>query len=317
MEFHFEFCHQVGVLCNCVQGPSSPKRFYVSMKHYLSLVKFSHTVFALPFALTGFFLGVCQSAAGFDWRLLGLVLLCMVFARNAAMGFNRWLDRDIDAANPRTQVREIPSGIIAPKAALAFVVINCLLFVLVTYFINPLCFVLSPVALAVVLGYSYTKRFTWLCHFVLGIGLGLAPVGSYLAVTGHFAWLPILYGVAVLTWVAGFDIIYALQDEGFDRNQQLHSVPVWLGGVRALQLSEAIHVLTALLMAGALYLLLHSVIGAGWLATAGTVVFLGLLWYQHRLVKPHDLSKVNMAFFTTNGVASVLFGVLTIADLLW
>jgi 4-hydroxybenzoate polyprenyltransferase len=284
---------------------------------YLSLVKFSHTIFAMPFAMTGFFLGVQQNPDGFSWRLLGLVLLCMVFARTAAMAFNRWLDRDIDSENPRTQVREIPSGAISPASALGFVIANCVLFVVTTFFINPLCFWLSPVALAVVLGYSYTKRFTWLCHLVLGVGLGLAPVGAYLAVTGQFAWTPVLYGFAVLTWVAGFDIIYALQDEEFDKDRQLYSIPVLLGKPNALRFSEALHMITAALMLSAGYLAYTTATGGlGILMGIGTVVFLGLLFYQHTLVKPNDLSKVNMAFFTTNGIASVVFGVLMVTDLL-
>jgi 4-hydroxybenzoate polyprenyltransferase len=287
------------------------------VKHYLSLIKFSHTVFALPFALVGFFLGVLARPDGMNWRLFGLVVLCMVFARSAAMAFNRWLDRDIDAANPRTQNREIPAGVIHPQAALGFVVATCVLFVCCTWFINPLCFYLSPVALAVVLGYSYTKRFTWLCHVVLGLGLSLAPVGAYLAVTGQFAWLPVLYGAAVLLWVAGFDVIYALQDEAFDQSQQLYSMPAHFGKNRALRLSEAMHVGTAVLMMVAAWRLQSQLPGqTGWLLWAATGFFLGLLIYQHLLVKPNDLSRVNMAFFTTNGVASLSFGTLVVLDLL-
>jgi 4-hydroxybenzoate polyprenyltransferase len=282
------------------------------MKHYLSLIKFSHTIFAMPFAMVGFFLAVRHSSTAPDWRLFALVVLCMVFARSAAMAFNRWLDRDIDAANPRTAIREIPAGVISARSAGWFVAVNCILFVVCTWFINPLCFVLSPVALAVILGYSYTKRFTWLCHFVLGLGLSLAPVGAYLAVTGQFDWVPVMLGAVVLTWVAGFDIIYALQDEGFDRSQQLYSVPVWLGTARALRLSEVIHLLTAAL------LVVVVLVGGefGWLARIGLAVFIGLLIYQHSLVKPNDLRRVNLAFFTTNGIASLIFGVLTVIDLL-
>lgn len=289
------------------------------MKNYLSLIKFSHTIFALPFALVGFFLATRTDSAGLNWRLLGLVVACMVFARSAAMAFNRWLDRDIDAANPRTNIREIPAGIISPRSALLFVIVNCALFVGATWFINPLCFALSPVALAVILGYSYTKRFTWLCHFVLGLGLALAPVGAYLAVAGHFDWIPVLYGAAVLTWVAGFDIIYALQDEGFDRSLQLHSVPVWLGTARALRLSELLHFCTAALMAANAATLIYRTpqMAAGWLLGTGTGVFIGLLLYQHSLVKPNDLSRVNLAFFTTNGIASLIFGSLAIVDFLF
>lgn len=287
------------------------------MKSFLSLVKFSHTIFALPFALTGFFIAISVDAGGMDWQKFGLVLLCMVFARNAAMGFNRYLDRDIDAANPRTAGREIPSGIISPQAARLFVVLNALLFVGTTWFINLICFLLSPVALLVVLGYSYTKRFTWLCHLVLGLGLSLAPVGAYLAVTGHFDWLPVLYGLAVLTWVAGFDIIYALQDAAFDQSKKLYSMPAFFGGKTALRISELLHVGTAcfMLLAGwQLHQLLPE--AAGWLAWAGTALFLGLLIFQHTIVKINDLSRVNLAFFTTNGIASVLFGIFTITDLL-
>jgi 4-hydroxybenzoate polyprenyltransferase len=285
------------------------------MKNYLSLVKFSHTIFAMPFALTGFFLAVLEHKNGLNWILLGLVVLCMVFARSAAMAFNRWLDRDIDAGNPRTAVREIPAGVISPNAALAFVVANCALFVATTFFINPICFYLSPVALLVILGYSYTKRFTWLCHFVLGLGLALAPVGAYLAVTGYFSWPPVLLGCTVLTWVAGFDIIYALQDESFDRSKQLHSVPVLLGTKNALRLSELLHLCTAVLLVTAVYLVQqHFGTDISWIIWIGVAVFLGLLFYQHTIVKYNDLSKVNMAFFTTNGLASMVFGVLAILD---
>ncbi len=286
------------------------------MKNYLSLVKFSHTIFAMPFALTAFFIALSQQREGMDWLKLALVILCMVFARSAAMAFNRYLDRDIDAVNPRTRVREIPSGVITPRAALVFVVANCALFIATTWFINTLCFALSPVALAVVLGYSYTKRFTWLCHLVLGLGLSLAPVGAYLAVAGHFDWIPVLYGLAVLLWVAGFDVIYALQDEAFDKSQDLYSIPSFFGKKRALRLSEWMHLGSAALMVYAGTLLLSAAPQTGWLLWLGTAIFLGLLLYQHLIVRPNDLSRVNMAFFTTNGIASLIFGTLAIADLL-
>jgi 4-hydroxybenzoate polyprenyltransferase len=286
------------------------------MRRYLSLVKFAHTLFAMPFALTGFFIATTERGAGLSWRLLLLVVLCMVFARNAAMAFNRYLDRHIDAANPRTRTREIPAGAIGAGQALAFVGINAALFIATTWFINLACFLLSPVALAVVLGYSYTKRFTWLCHFVLGLGLALAPVGAYLAVTGRFDIVPVLYGLAVLLWTAGFDVIYALQDEDFDRAQHLQSLPARLGKARALRLSEALHAGTAVLMVVAAFLLHQRLPQTGWLLAAGTIIFLSLLLYQHLLVKPNDLRRVNLAFFTTNGVASVIFGALVISDLL-
>jgi len=285
------------------------------MKKYLSLVKFAHTIFALPFALLGFFLASHKLDTGFSWRLFGLVLLCMVFARSAAMAYNRYLDRDIDRKNPRTAGREIPAGIISPRAALTFVVVNSLLFIACTWLINPLCFYLSPVALLIILGYSYTKRFTYLCHFVLGLGLSLAPIGAYLAAGGSFDLIPILYSAVVLLWVSGFDIIYALQDEDFDRTLNLQSVPVRLGRKQALHLSTILHVICAALVVLAGILLGQSYPDLQWIHWLAAVVFIGLLGYQHLLVKPHDLSRVNLAFFTTNGIASLVFGSLLILDL--
>lgn len=285
------------------------------MKSYLSLIKFSHTIFAMPFALLGFFLAWLSSQAPFDPQLLLLVVLCMVFARSAAMAFNRYLDRDIDLQNPRTRTREIPSGVIHPKAVLVFVLVNAALFMACAWWINPLCFALSPVALAVVLGYSYTKRFTALCHFVLGLGLSLAPIGAYLAVMGEFALVPILYSGAVLLWVAGFDIIYALQDEDFDRALKLNSVPALLGRRRALLLSKLLHVGSALFIifaAGQLYLEYDCFY---FLNVLAAMVFIGMLIYQHALVKPDDLSRINIAFFTTNGIASLAFSSLLILDI--
>lgn len=280
------------------------------MKNYLSLVKFSHTIFAMPFAMIGFFLAVQFTTAVFEWNLLVKVLLCMVFARNAAMGFNRYVDRNIDEKNPRTAIREIPAGIIKANAALWFVMLNSVAFVITTFFINPLCLALSPVALAVVLGYSLTKRFTALCHLILGLGLSLAPIGAYLAVVGRFDILPLLFSFAVLFWVGGFDIIYALQDEEFDRENDLFSIPVWLGKKGALNLAKVFHGIAEILLLAA-----GMLGGFHWLYWVGYAVFVLLLLYQHRLVKPNDLSKVNLAFFTTNGVASVMFASFVIADL--
>jgi 4-hydroxybenzoate polyprenyltransferase len=287
-----------------------------TVKNYLSLIKFTHTIFAMPFALIGFFLGIrggatIQPIRG--WQLgtrLILVVACMVFARSAAMAFNRWLDTTFDAKNPRTAIREIPAGIISKNSALRFVLFNCLAFTVCTWFINPLCFALSFVALAVVLGYSFTKRFTPLCHLVLGLGLSLAPIGAYLAVTGHFDVLPLLFSFTVIFWVSGFDIIYALQDEEFDRAQHLYSMPSWLGKVKALRVSELLHCLsTACVAIAGLFG------GFGWWYWAGVTVFIGMLIYQHTIVKPQDLSRVNLAFMTANGIASVVFAVFVIADM--
>ncbi len=234
----------------------------------------------------------------------------MIFARSAAMAFNRYLDRSFDAQNPRTAIREIPAGIIKANSVLLFVFFNCVPFIVCTWFINPLCFALSFVALFVVLFYSYTKRFTPLCHLVLGIGLSLAPIGSYLAVTGVFALLPILFSLIVLCWVSGFDIIYALQDEAFDKANNLKSIPAWLGKKMALNVSKILHSLAAA------FVIIAGIIGSfGWLYYIGAAIFISMLIYQHSLVKPNDLSKVNIAFMTANGIASVVFAVFTITDL--
>ncbi|OQA11933.1 MAG: 4-hydroxybenzoate octaprenyltransferase [Bacteroidetes bacterium ADurb.Bin397] len=278
---------------------------------YLSLIKFSHTVFALPFALIGFLTGAREVNFNFNPWLILTVLLCMVFARSAAMAFNRWADRDIDAKNERTAIREIPAGIISPNAAILFTLLNAVAFIVTTWFINPICFYLSPVALLVVLGYSYTKRFTPFSHIVLGIGLSLAPIGAYLAVTGEFALVPVLFSVAVVTWVSGFDIIYALQDEVFDKQQKLFSIPSVFGSKISLRISEVLHITAAgVLLAASFYGHL------GWIYLAGWAIFTGLLIYQHTLVKIGDLSKVNIAFFTTNGIASVVLAVFATIEIL-
>lgn len=281
-----------------------------TIKNYLSLVKFSHTIFAMPFAVIGYFLGVTFTHAPFDIKLFGLVILCMVFARSAAMAFNRYIDRRFDEQNTRTAVREIPAGIIKPNNALFFVIINCTLFILCTFFINTLCFFLSPIALIVILGYSFTKRFTSWCHLVLGLGLALAPIGAYLAVSGKFDWLPLFFSFGVLFWVSGFDIIYALQDEAFDKSINLKSIPVLLGKKGALFLSTILHIISAsfIIYAG----IYASFSNWYWM---GVAVFIGLLTYQHTLVKPNDLSKVNLAFATTNGIAGVVFAVFVLIDL--
>ncbi|HEU5051649.1 MAG TPA: UbiA-like polyprenyltransferase [Hanamia sp.] len=283
------------------------------IKSYFSLVKFAHTIFAMPFALIGFFYGLKIVNYQLNrpwWLLFILVILCMVFARSAAMAFNRLLDADFDAKNPRTLIREIPGGIISKRNAAVFVTINCIAFITTTYFINLLCFALSPVALFVILFYSYTKRFTVFCHLVLGLGLSLAPIGAFMAVTGKFALVPVLFSFSVLFWVSGFDIIYALQDESFDKENNLYSMPSWLGTIKALRVSELLHFLSAAAIIAA------GMIGSfSWFYWAGVAVFVFFLFYQHALVKPKDLSKVNKAFFSSNGIASVVFCVFVLLDL--
>jgi 4-hydroxybenzoate polyprenyltransferase len=286
------------------------------VKNYLSLVKFSHTIFALPFAFIGFVLGaqyLHNQQIEFEHIELKffLVLVCMVTARSAAMAFNRYLDRHFDKLNPRTAIREIPAGIIKTEKALLFIIMNVVLFITATFFINPICFYLSPVALFVILFYSYTKRFTFLCHLVLGIGLSLAPIGAFLAVTGVFNMVPLLFSFAVVFWVSGFDIIYALQDIEFDKSQSLYSIPSYLGLHKALNIARVLHVISAGFVIAAFFLGGFHIVYLG-----GLFVFIGMLIYQHSIVKPHDLRKVNIAFMTANGIASIVFSIFVIADIL-
>ena len=288
-------------------------------RNYLSLVKFSHTLFALPFAMIGFFLGIFgtrltreETSPGMSILFIRfiLVLICMVTARSAAMAFNRYLDRHFDARNPRTAIREIPRGIIAPNSAMRFVIICCFLFMLSCWFINPLCFYLSPIAIFIILFYSYTKRFTFLCHLVLGMGLSLAPIGAFLAVTGYFEWVPLLFSGAVICWVSGFDIIYSMQDVDFDTTENLFSIPTTVGKKKALWISSFLHLLSAV------FVLAAGIAGGfGVWYWVGTTLFAGMLVYQHLIVKPNDLSRVNLAFMTANGMASVVFALFVITDM--
>lgn len=276
----------------------------------LSLIKFSHTIFAMPFALIGYAIGV--RVAGFEWLLLVQVILCMVFARSAAMAFNRLVDREFDAKNPRTAQREIPAGKLSVGAVTWIVVGSSVAFVLTALSINLLCFLLSPVALAVVLGYSYTKRFTSYCHLVLGLGLAIAPVGAYVAVAGGFGASVMIVAALVLTWVAGFDIIFALQDTEFDRGQGLYSIPSKIGVRRALYASSALHLITLGCVVWLGFVIYPASPVLYWV---GAAIFAALLAFQHAIVKPTDLSRVGLAFGTTNGVASVLYALFVILSL--
>jgi len=289
-----------------------------TVKNYLSLVKFSHTIFAMPFALIGFVLGIAalnSNNINLEIKEVAirffLVLVCMITARSAAMGFNRYLDRHFDQLNPRTAIREIPAGIIKAEKALGFVVVNALIFIIATYFINSICFYLSPVALFVILFYSYTKRFTYLCHLVLGVGLSLAPIGAYLAVTGIFDILPLLFSFAIIFWVSGFDIIYALQDAEFDAAHSLYSMPSHWGGDKALKIARLFHVMSASFIIATYFIgVFH------WLYLIGMMVFIGMLIYQQSIVKSNDLSKVNLAFMTANGIASIVFSIFVITAII-
>lgn len=278
---------------------------------YASLVKFSHTIFAMPFALLAFVYALVTTGTPFDWLLLVKVLVCMVSARNAAMGFNRWLDRDIDAQNPRTAGRDIPAGRISPRAAMTFVVVNCVVFVLAAWWINTLALALSPVALVVLLGYSATKRFTSLAHLVLGLALGIAPVGAYIAVTGTFAAMPCLLTLAVMTWTAGFDILYSMQDVAFDRSHALHSIPARFSLVQSTFISLALHVIALIAVAA-----IGVGFGFGWWYWIGTALFAVILVVQHILYRPSRIDRIGATFGLVNGLASVTYALFAIIDLL-
>jgi 4-hydroxybenzoate polyprenyltransferase len=264
---------------------------------YGRMVKLSHSVFALPFALAS---AALAAGEGTRWRDLGWIVVAMVGARSAAMGFNRLADHEIDARNPRTAGRELPRGVLRRAEVWAFVALSAAALVLAAAMLNPLCLMLSPVALAIVFGYSYTKRFTALSHLFLGLGLAVAPVGAWLAIRGELAPAPVVLGLAVLCWVAGFDTIYACQDVAFDRAAGLHSLPARLGVARALQVARALHVVAVMLLALVYRLApLHPIYLAG---VAGVAA---LLVYEHSLVSADDLSRVDAAFFAVNGWISI------------
>ena len=278
--------------------------FFHKIRILLEMIKIQHTVFALPFA----FMGALLAAQGLpSGRQAFFILLAMVGARSAAMAFNRLVDAEMDARNPRTADRALPRGLVSRSFALGFVWVSSLLYFFAAAQLNPLALALSPLALAVVLGYSYTKRFTWTSHLVLGAALGLAPVAGWIAVRGDLGAPPLVLGAAVLLWVAGFDVLYALQDEDFDREVGLHSLPVRLGRARAMALAKFLHSGAAL-----------GFFGVGWLAGLGWLYFLAvlaaglLLWWEHRLLSPQDLSRLNQAFFTLNGSVSLVLGAATL-----
>jgi 4-hydroxybenzoate polyprenyltransferase len=266
---------------------------------FLEMVKFSHSIFALPFALAAAFL----AAEGWLDALLALkVILACVLARTAAMAFNRWADRHLDARNPRTAGRALPAGLLTATSVLTASILSAAGFVAVAAWINTLALALSPLALAVLLGYSYTKRFTAASHLVLGAALGLSPIGAWIAVRGRFDLLPCLLGAAVLFWTAGFDTIYACQDAGFDRRQGLHSMPQRWGVARALWVARGFHA-AALGFLGAA----GASAGLGAWYALGVLLVAALLVYEHSLVRADDLSRIDVAFFTLNGMVSIAF----------
>ena len=289
-----------------------------SITKYARLVKFSHTIFAMPFALMSFVYAVKSSPEDLSnsnpywWAvLLVQVVLCMIFARNVAMGFNRWADREIDAKNPRTATREIPSGSVSARAAMWFVVANALLFVVTAATINWLTAVLSPVALLVVMAYSYCKRFTSLAHMVLGLSLAIAPVGAYIAVRGEFALVPCVLALLVMTWCGSFDIIYALQDREFDIKEGLHSIPSKFSVRTSLYISIALHVVTIAALAWFVFLMPRSI----WV-WIGAAIFAAIIVLEHILVTPSRQRNIGIAFGTLNGLASTTLAVFVIIGLL-
>jgi 4-hydroxybenzoate polyprenyltransferase len=272
------------------------------------MIKWEHSIFALPFALCGAML----AANGLPgWRQLTWIIVAMVAARSAAMAFNRLADASIDAANPRTRSRALPAGTLTPASVATFVIISCGVFVLAAWELNRLAFVLSPIALGIVLLYSYTKRFTRWSHLVLGFALGIAPSAAWIGVRGSFDPRILLLTAAVTFWVGGFDVLYACQDYDFDRQENLHSIPRYFGIEKSLWIARLFHVVMLLLL---LSFVLE--FGLGKLAIAGVVAVALLLAYEHSLVSPRDLSKLNAAFFTMNGVISVVFFLFIAGDLL-
>jgi len=278
------------------------------VKIILEMIKFEHTIFALPFAFTGALLalGTLPSLNQAIW-----IVVAMVGARSAAMGFNRWADRHIDAENPRTKTRALPAGLVSSAQVLLFIILSSALLILAAYMLNPLSFYLSPVALAIVFFYSYTKRFTFMAHAFLGLAISGAPMGAWIAVTGRFEFPALVLGVAVLFWLLGFDILYALQDMEFDRQKGLHSIPQRFGIRTSLWISRAAHACTMLCLFW-LFDLLH----VGMLYLLGVIIALGLIVYEHSLVRENDLSKLNIAFFNMNGYISVTIFIFTLLDVL-
>ena len=287
--------------------------FLKRLRLTLDMIKFEHSVFALPFALTGALLAFRES--GFQsmnmWWIVLWIVVAMVGARSAAMAFNRLVDAEIDARNPRTKVRHIPAGLLTRTFCWGFTAASSTLFLLAAWELNPLCFRLAPIALAIVLGYSFTKRFTHLSHIVLGFALGIAPAAAWIAVRGSLDPRILWLTAAVTFWTAGFDIIYSCQDYEFDCDLQLYSVPSWCGIGKALMIARALHIV----MIASLLLLVWQ-LRLGMLSIAGVAAIAGLLIYEHGIVKADDLSRVNAAFFTMNGWVSVLFFVFWAADIL-
>ncbi|SDN87282.1 4-hydroxybenzoate polyprenyltransferase [Paenibacillus sp. yr247] len=285
---------------------------FTKLKIFLEMIKFEHSVFALPFAFMGAILGsVVLNGHLPSWAQIGWITLAMVGARTAAMALNRVIDKAIDKKNPRTENRAIPAGLISIQQVIIYIIISFALLFWATSNLSSLSMKLLPIAVFFLVFYSYTKRFTWTCHFVLGLTLGLAPLGGWIAVTGQFTWPSIIFYLTVVCWSAGFDLIYACQDAEFDRNEGLHSLPSRFGIKAALNTARILHVLTAVGLV-ALFFITH----LSWFYLVGLVIAYIILYKEHRLVSPQDLSKLNTAFFTMNGVLSLVMFAFTLLDVL-
>jgi 4-hydroxybenzoate polyprenyltransferase len=281
------------------------------IKIFLEMIKFEHTVFALPFAYMGALLGSMTVNGQLpSWSQIGWVTLAMVGARTAAMSLNRVIDKAIDARNPRTKNRAIPAGLISSAEVILFIVASFALLIWASSQLNPLCVKLLPIAVFFLVFYSYTKRFTWLCHIILGLTIALAPLGGWVAVTGKIDWISMVFYLTVACWTAGFDVIYACQDVEYDRSAGLYSIPARFGIAKALIISRVLHVMTAIGFAT-----LYLITDLSWVFFAGLIIAYVILYYEHHLVKPHDLSKLNTAFFTMNGILSMLVFVFTLFDM--
>lgn len=278
---------------------------------YLEMIKVEHTLFALPFAFMGAILG---SAVVFNqlpsWGDIGWIFLAMFGARSAAFGLNRWADRHIDAKNPRTAKRAIPAGLLKPLEVILFIILSFAVFFWATYMLDPFAFRLLPIAIFLLIIYSFTKRFTWLCHLVLGLTTALAPLGGWVAVTGQIDWKAIVFYIALAFWTAGFDIVYACQDEKFDAEEKLYSIPSRFGLHKSLWFARGFHVVTAI---G--FIILFFVTPVGWWYLAGMVIACGILFYQHYILSPNDMSRLQTAFFTMNSTLSIILFVFTLIDL--
>jgi 4-hydroxybenzoate polyprenyltransferase len=280
------------------------------IKVFLEMIKFEHTIFALPFAYMGAILAaVAQHDSLPTWSQIGWVTLAMVGARSAAMGLNRVIDAAFDAENPRTALRAIPAGLLSKKEVLIFIILSFVVLFFAAFQLNTLCVWLLPIAVFFLTFYSYTKRFTWACHLVLGVTIALAPLGGWIAITGSFDPVALVLFAAVACWVAGFDILYACQDAEFDAEKGLHSIPVRFGIAGALRFARALHMLTAVGL-----VLIWWMAGLSWVYLVGLAIAYIILFYEHGLVKPHDLSKINTAFMTMNGILSLVMFTFTLID---